>query len=292
MIDSSRLPTQGLGNDSRSLDALRAKSAKDPKAAIQEAAKQFETVFMQEIMKSMRSASMKSGMLDNEGSEMGSEMLDTQYANKMSGLPGGLADVIAKQLARSMGGVPAAAGAAAPVRPAAQPLQDLQSSAAPSRVGGKQGEFLRTHRAAAEVASRETGIPAEFVLAQAAHESGWGKRDIRMPDGSPSHNLFGIKAGSSWKGKVAEVTTTEYINGQPRKVVAKFRAYESAEDAFRDYARLLKHNDRYADVVRQGGNAQAFAQGLQKAGYATDPAYADKLTRIINTTLRLQRTVT
>ena len=140
-----------------------------------------------------------------------------------------------------------------------------------------------------QVATRETGIPAQFILAQAAHESAWGRREIRMPDGSPSHNLFGIKAGAGWTGKVAEITTTEYVNGQPRKVTARFRAYDSYEDAFRDYARLLKHNDRYAEVMRRGQTAEGFAQGLQKAGYATDPAYADKLEKVINTTLRLQR---
>ncbi|WKB54466.1 flagellar assembly peptidoglycan hydrolase FlgJ [Eleftheria terrae] len=291
-LGSPRLPAQGLASDSRSLDALRTTSAKDPKAAIKEAAKQFEAVFMQQLMKTMRDSTMKSGMLDNEGSDMGTEMLDQQYATQMSGLSGGLADVIARQLSRNLGGTEATTSAEVAQQRLPKPLQGLPKSVAIPKASGSQGDFLRENWDAAQVASQETGIPAEFVLAQAAHESGWGKRDIRNADGSSSHNLFGIKAGSSWKGKVAEVTTTEYIGGQPRKVVAKFRSYDSAEDAFRDYARLLKNNDRYAEVVRQGGSAQGFAQGLQKAGYATDPAYADKLTRIINTTLRLQRAAT
>ncbi|MCW7540507.1 flagellar assembly peptidoglycan hydrolase FlgJ [Aquabacterium sp. A7-Y] len=291
-VDSVRVPTQGLASDSRSLDALKSVSSKDPKAAIKEAAKQFEAVFMQQLMKTMRDSTMKSGMLDNEGSDMGTEMLDTQYATKMSGLPGGLADVIARQLSRHMGGPEATTSAEVTQRRLPAALQGLPKSVAIPKASGAQGDFLRENWNAAQAASQETGIPAEFVLAQAAHESGWGRRDIRMADGSPSHNLFGIKATGSWKGKVAEVTTTEYVNGQPRKVVAKFRAYDTAEDAFRDYARLLKNNDRYAGVMREGQTAQGFAQGLQKAGYATDPAYADKLTRIINTTLRLQRAAT
>ena len=127
------------------------------------------------------------------------------------------------------------------------------------------------------------------MVAQAAHESGWGRREIRQADGTSAHNLFGIKAGASWTGKTAEVMTTEVIDGQPRKVMAKFRAYGSYDESFRDYARLMKNNPRYAGVVTAGNDAQGFAQGLQRAGYATDPAYADKLTRVINTALRVQR---
>jgi flagellar protein FlgJ len=129
------------------------------------------------------------------------------------------------------------------------------------------------------------------MIAQAAHESGWGQRDIRNADGSPSHNLFGIKAGALWKGAVAEVTTTEYVDGQARKVTAKFRAYASADESFRDYAKLMKDSPRYAQVLADAASAHGFAQGLQRAGYATDPGYADKLTRVINTTLRVQRAV-
>jgi flagellar protein FlgJ len=279
----------GLASDARSLDALRASAAKDPQAALKQAAKQFEQVFMQTLLKSMRATTMNSGMLDNAGSELGTEMLDSQYAASMSGLPGGLADLIARQLARHMpGGGDEAAPVQATVSLPARYRNLPQDIAAP-RAPGRQGDFLREHWNAARIASQETGIPAEFILAQAAHESGWGRRQILNADGTPSYNLFGIKAGSRWTGKVAEVTTTEYVNGQAMKVRAKFRAYDSPEAAFRDYARLLKNNQRYAAVIEQGGTVQGFAQGLQQAGYATDPAYADKLARVINTTLRLQR---
>jgi flagellar protein FlgJ len=134
------------------------------------------------------------------------------------------------------------------------------------------------------------------MVGQAAHESGWGQREIRHADGSASHNLFGIKAGAGWSGPVAEVTTTEYVGGEARKVTAKFRAYASYDESFRDYARLIKDSPRYAAVMAQAatgtGSVQGFAQGLQRAGFATDPAYADKLTRVINTTLRVQRAAT
>ena len=126
------------------------------------------------------------------------------------------------------------------------------------------------------------------MVAQAAHESGWGRREINHADGSPSYNLFGIKAGAGWRGPVAEVATTEYVGGVARKVTAKFRAYASYAESFADYARLMTSSPRYQGVLA-ADSANEFAQGLQRAGYATDPAYADKLTRVINTTLRLQR---
>lgn len=127
------------------------------------------------------------------------------------------------------------------------------------------------------------------MLGQAGHETGWGKSEIKTADGSSSFNLFGIKAGPGWQGKVAEVTTTEYENGVAKKTVARFRAYDSYEESFKDYARLLTQSPRYAKVSQQTGSVQAFATGLQRAGYATDPAYATKLSRAINSTLQLQR---
>lgn len=134
----------------------------------------------------------------------------------------------------------------------------------------------------ANIAADMTGIPAEFILAQAGMESGWGKHEIIMPNGYSSHNLFGIKAGSNWKGAVAEVATTEYMNGTPRKVIQRFRAYDSHADAFRDYASLLSNNQRYEQVLNKGQTATGFAQALQQSGYATDPTYANKIIQAIN----------
>jgi len=281
-----------LNSDFRSLAALRNTASTDPKAAVKEAAKQFEGIFMQQLMKSMREASMSSGMLDNAGTKMGTEMLDTQFANKMTGLPGGLSDVIARQLDRQLGeplaNIAADAAAAAG---SAKPQTAKEAAAALNTLSGKDRQigFLKLHDGAAKAAEAVTGIPARFMVAQAAHESGWGRHEIKNADGSSSFNVFGVKAGPNWKGQVAEVTTTEYVNGQAQKVKAKFRAYGSYEEAFTDYAKMMKNNPRYSKVVASGTSAQGFAQGLQKAGYATDPAYAEKLTRMINTTLRLQR---
>jgi flagellar protein FlgJ len=280
MISSST----GLATDARSIDALKARAATDPKAAIRDAAKQFEALFMQALMKSMRQATLSSGMLDNAGTELGTEMLDTQFATKMTGLPGGLGDVIARQLERQMG-----SGAATQPDAASVPLDA-------AKIPTQQAAFVRRHDAAAQAVAAQSGIPAAFMLGQAAHESGWGRREIRHADGSSSHNLFGIKADAGWKGDVAEVATTEFEGGVPRRSVAKFRAYASYEESFRDYARLIRDNPRYQQAYGQAvahaasaASGVEYAQGLQRAGYATDPAYADKLGRVINTTLRLQR---
>lgn len=268
-----------------STDALRTRAAADPRAAIKEAAKQFEAMFMQEVMKSMRQATLASGMLDNAGSQLGTEMLDTQFATQLSGQRGGLGDLIARQLERQMSGA-----AAAPAKAAAS-ATSTSAAADFSSVNGRerQAGFVRAHGAAARAVEAETGLPAAFVLAQAAHESGWGQREIRNADGSSANNFFGIKAGAGWKGAVAEVTTTEFEGGQARKVTQRFRAYATAEESFRDFARLMKDNARYSPVLASGGSAERYAQSLQAAGYATDPDYAGKLGRVINTTLRLQR---
>jgi flagellar protein FlgJ len=283
----SGVPT-GAAN-TLSLDALKSAAARDPKAAIKETAKQFEAIFMQQVMKSMRDATVSTGMLDNSATQLGTEMLDAQYANKMTGLPGGLADAIARQLERQMGGT-TPAKAAAPAAGAASP------AAAATPLSQTQSDFVQSHTAAAQAAQAQSGIPAAFMIGQAAHESGWGQREIRNADGSDSHNLFGIKAGAGWTGPVAQITTTEYVDGAAQKVSAKFRSYASDDEAFRDYARMMQESPRYAGVAAQAAQAPAsaasaseFAQGLQRAGYATDPAYADKLARVINTTLRLQR---
>lgn len=277
--------------DTRSIEALRAAAARDPKSSVREAAKQFEALFMQEVMKSMRASTMSSGLLDNSATQLGTEMLDTQFANKMTGLPGGLSDAITKQLQRQMGITPDKADTA---KPAALP------SLSKKNIAPHVQDFIQKHDSAAKAASSATGIPASFMLAQAAHESGWGKREIVGKDGTNSFNVFGIKAGANWTGKTVEVKTTEYVDGKAQKVVAKFRAYDSYEAAFKDYGNLLGSNQRYAQVVAQAqqanaspntsnGGAERFAQGLQKAGYATDPEYASKLARVINTTVRVQR---
>ena len=291
---------QTLAADAQSLGNLKTEAGKNTPEAIKETAKQFESLFMKELLKSMRDATMKSGMMDNPGSDLGTDLLDQQFAVQMSGQPRGLSELIAQQLTRQMN--PSADGTIPNLNP--QPV-DPKRNVGPSKVSllaplpasGKTGkpptatqvEFVSKLSDAANKVERASGIPAEFMLGQAGHETAWGKHEIKMKGGAPSFNLFGIKAGSGWSGKVAEVTTTEYVNGVAEKRVAKFRAYDSYEDSFKDYARMITESPRYAQVKQQTSSVTAFASGLQKAGYATDPEYASKLSRAINTTLQMRR---
>ena len=282
--------SQALSADTQSLGALKLEAGKNSKSAIKETAKQFESLFMRELIKSMREATMKSGMLDSPGGDLGTDLLDQQFAVQMSGKSGGLSDLIEQQLTRQMGTPPAGAsqtGKSAAVSPSSASSSAIsKTTRAPSE---SQSSFVNQHSAAANEAERASGLPAGFMLGQAGHETGWGKHEIKHKGGASSHNLFGIKAGASWTGKVAEVTTTEYVHGVPQKQVARFRAYDSYADSFKDYARMISESPRYAKAREQTGSAHAFASGLQKAGYATDPDYAAKLSRAINTTLQIRR---
>jgi flagellar protein FlgJ len=284
-----------LALDARNLDALRLQAKRDPERAAKGAAQQFEALFLQTLLKSMRDATPQDGLMDSEQTRMYTSMLDQQLAQSLSARGTGLAELMLRQLrhngAAAAPAAPAGAAAAgiearapAPVaapRPAADPP-------GPERINDGR-DFLMRMKAHALEASRATGIPARFLLGQAALESGWGKHEIRAADGSPSHNLFGIKAGRGWNGATVDVVTTEYVDGVAQKLVQKFRAYGSYAEGFRDYAALMQGNSRYAAVLGQR-DAAGFAQGLQRAGYATDPRYADKLTGILNGA-RMRRTI-
>jgi flagellar protein FlgJ len=242
-------------------------------------------------MKSMREATPQDGMLDSDQTRMYTSMLDQQLTQRMASRGIGLADVMVRQLSIALnvpppgeGAVPGAEGAQgfplnAPGQVTAPPMPaaPVRSGEAPAHVEA----FVQRLLPHAEAASATTGIPARFMLGQAALESGWGKAEIRGADGQNSHNLFGIKAGASWKGQTVDIVTTEYVNGKPQKQVESFRAYDSYADSFRDYATLLRSNARYQNVIAQGQDAAGFAQGLQQAGYATDPNYAQKLMSVI-----------
>ena len=280
--------TQGLAADSQSLASLKFSANSSSPEAIKETAKQFESLFMRELIKSMREASPKSGMLDSAGGDLATDLLDQQLSVAMSGQAGGLSDVIALQLTRQMGGSDTAKPATAT---ATLPTVEVtaQRKTAHKAPTAQQAGFVRQHGQVANQIEKTSGIPAGFMLGQAGHESGWGKFEIKNKNGTSAHNLFGIKAGASWTGKVAEVTTTEYLNGVAQKKVAKFRAYDSYADSFKDYARMINESPRYAKARAQTASVKDYAMGLQKAGYATDPEYAAKLSRAINTTLQLRR---
>ncbi|WP_306396743.1 flagellar assembly peptidoglycan hydrolase FlgJ [Telluria beijingensis] len=312
--------TAKLALDTNSLNGLR-QSAKDGSpAALKEAATQFEAMFINMMMKSMRDASGQEGLLDNQQTKTFTTMLDQQTSQNMAKRGVGLADVLVRQLgaqqmgqqalaigadgvgagaaagAAGMKGLPTAMNAAAMYQNGAMggAMNGAEASKAPPlpatlENGRTQAPHVRAFQEKlhehAHAAEQTTGVPAKFMLGQAALETGWGKRMIKNADGSSSNNLFGIKAGPGWKGKVALATTTEYVNGKPQTKVEKFRAYDTPADSFRDYAKLIANNPRYEKVIANGGDAESFAKGLQRAGYATDPNYAAKLTRLIKSSL-------
>ena len=292
-----------LATDTRSLDALKRDAGRDPQGVVKKAAQQFEALFMQMVLKSMRDATPKSGMFDSSANDMYTGMLDQQLATKVAAGGTGLADMIARQLTRHMKGASDIAPAAPGVRNAAPgvqgartapPIPEPQRIEAPPAAPRSASEAMSTsadwhkrHFATsmwdhALSAERATGIPARFIVGQAALESGWGAREIRGADGLRSYNLFGIKAGANWQGRTVDALTTEYEGGVAKKVVQKFRAYNNYGEAFRDWARLMAGNPRYGPVLANSRDAQGFAYGLQRAGYATDPNYGAKLTRVIN----------
>ena len=308
------LDTKGLG------DLKQSAKAGSPDA-LKGAATQFEAMFINMMMKSMRDATPQEGLMDSEQTKTFTSMLDQQMSQNLAKRGVGLADVLIRQLSvqgasaanaqvLALGGEPAAqaaqtfpiggdqnrlrSGAMPEARDAGELLKTPGALLAPSAVpasssGRTQAPHVKSFQdklsGHAEEASRATGIPAKFMLGQAALESGWGKREIKNADGSSSFNLFGIKAGPGWKGKVTTAVTTEYVNGTPQTRVEKFRAYDSYADSFKDYANLITKNPRYEKVLANAQDASGFAHGLQKAGYATDPMYAAKLSRIINHTL-------
>jgi flagellar protein FlgJ len=303
-INSSRSGDldQRFALDVQGVDALRRTTRNSPQDGLKQVSRQFEAMFMQMVLKSMREATPSDGMFDSQQEKMYTSMLDQQLAQNLSGRGLGLAEAMQAQLSRAvdqspqqpalLGKMPAAdrlpgqPAAAVPANPGVVQNLSLYDAAAGSGRGAGGNpqayvdRFLSRMAAPAQAASRSSGVPSQLILAQAALESGWGKREIKGEDGSSSHNLFGIKAGKGWKGAVVQAVTTEYVDGQPQQTKASFRAYASYEEAFSDYARFLAGNPRYAQVLATRDPAEA-AHGLQRAGYATDPQYGEKLVRIL-----------
>ncbi|MHB0991227.1 MAG: flagellar assembly peptidoglycan hydrolase FlgJ [Burkholderiales bacterium] len=287
MLNSSDI-SNTLAADTRGLASLKQAAKTNSPEAIKAVSKQFEAVFMNMMLKSMREATPQDGMLDNDQSRLYTSMLDQQISQSMASKGIGLGDMLARQLSRNL---PATQNSAATPTNPGTGAQASGDAALPSTTTGFYGShpahvlaFKNRLQAHAEAASRVTGIPAKFMLGQAALESGWGRKEIVAANGENSHNLFGMKATAAWHGKTVEAKTTEYVNGVAQHKVEKFRAYANYADSFRDYANMLRNNPRYQQVIANSQNATEFAHGLQQAGYATDPHYADKLTRIINQT--------
>ena len=278
--------TADVYTDFNGLSQLKKEAKKQTPEAIKEVARQFESVFIGMVLKSMRAAKLtEGGLMDNDQSKFYQDMHDQQLSIHLSGDPGiGLADVIERQLSPKQHhpqdkmtmadyrARPVQLNKADEIMPTSQPQQHNISS---------KEEFVQQLRAGAEQAAKTLGVEANVLLAQAALETGWGKSVIKMADGSSSHNLFNIKAHHNWAGKQVAIKTLEFdASGVARQEKARFRAYDSYQDSFNDYVRFIKENPRYHQALQHSAKPEQYMHELQSAGYATDPAYADKVMRI------------
>ncbi|CAI0751434.1 flagellar assembly peptidoglycan hydrolase FlgJ [Serratia quinivorans] len=282
----------GAAYDAQALNGLKRDAASDPQGNLKQVAQQVEGMFVQMMLKSMRAALPKDGVLSSDQSRLYTSMYDQQIAQQMSQKGLGMADMMVRQMSNA-NAVPSETAGMSPIALDNEVLQTLPNQAleqmirravpkapAASPLSLNNGNFVARLSVPARVASQQSGIPHQLIVAQAALESGWGQREIPTANGSPSYNLFGIKAGSSWSGPVTEVTTTEFEQGDAKKIKAQFRVYGSYVEAIADYVKLLTNNPRYAEVANARSPEQA-AHALQKAGYATDPQYANKLVSVI-----------
>lgn len=288
--------------DPSNLAALKTAARDQSPEAIKATAKQFEALFLQMVLKTMRESVPQDGMFSSDATRFYQGLSDQQLAAVMAQKGGvGLAAALERQLMQQALSSETDAlpmELRMPTRPAgssAAPLSlqmphwqpAVNTSTAPAAGAAGPQQFVESLWPQAQEAARKLDVPAHFLIGQAALETGWGKAEIRRADGQPSYNLFNIKAGKDWQGATVDAQTTEYDNnGQAVTRTERFRAYGSYAESFADYAQLMQNLPRYANVAGQD-SASGFARALQSAGYATDPAYADKLTRVINgTTLR------
>lgn len=295
--------------DSRGLAELRhaASQDKNKDETLEKVAGQFESLFLNMMLKSMRQASLAEGMFDSSQSKLYQDMADQQLSIDISSRGGlGLKEVIMRQLgsqaAEKIEGIrePKALSTDTIARRTALPevgrtqllaaaereLPTLQQS---TMISGQDKmtfnspeSFVRQLWSMAEKAAQKIGVTPEVILSQAALETGWGKHIIHKDAETSSHNLFNIKADKRWDGDSAAIGTVEYRDGVAVKEQAKFRVYDSYQESFDDYIQFLQTQPRYREALKQTTDPEAFIEGLHKAGYATDPGYADKIKRIMN----------
>lgn len=299
--------------DFSGLNALKHGAQTDKKAALEEVARQFESVFLSEMLKSMRKAGevfAEGNYLNTDQSQMYQDMFDSQLSLSMTGGQGtGLAEALVRQLGKDIPGVdqqsrlpvhgkssladyertlpklspqlPRRLEEVADVAEARPGQAVPESLELPDQFDSPE-HFVRRLLPVAETIADETGISPRLMVAQAALETGWGRHMIEGDGNEASYNLFGIKADSRWQGEAVTITTTEFREGVPMKERANFRAYPDYEASFRDYVAFLEANPRYRDVLASADQPAEFARKLQEAGYATDPQYGDKIRQIMN----------
>jgi flagellar protein FlgJ len=296
------MTASAIHTDLLGLDRLRQVSAdKDnSREAIREVANQFESMFLQMLLKSMRDASPGDGLFDSDSSGQYRDMLDSRMALELSAnRPFGIAEAIERQLATrttaadqgfldspdlllglQLSAYRRSDSAETAARPLVADTTVTQRGSQLENVPANPHEFIQRILPEATRTAHELGIDLRAILAQAALETGWGRAVLRHPDGRDSHNLFGIKAGADWQGERVQHLTTEYEDGQLVRRHASFRAYPSYSDAFADYQKLLT-GDRYRTGLENIEDIRDFGKALRSAGYATDPRYGDKIRAIM-----------
>ena len=320
LVDTSQLADAG------NLSALKRAAARNSPQALRAAEKQFESLFVSMVLKSMQKANFKDPLFGSSQGNLYQDMYDDQIAAEISKGKGlGLADMLVQQLRREQ---PAAAGSATTARSTNAAAQEATAATNPTALGdssaqagptasaipasatassapaaattatpaqagsaapagcataAEQTSFARALWPDAQQAARQLGVSPVTLLAQAALETNWGRSMPRASGGGTSNNLFGIKATGSWSGPAVANRTQEYSGGLAATVTAQFRAYGSPSQCFEDYVALLRGNPRYASALGTGADVHAFGSALQQGGYATDPAYASKLTAVAGT---------
>lgn len=284
------LTTSRIYTDFQGLSDLRVAAKQDSEQALEEVATQFEAIFIQMMLKSMRDASLADGIFDSDQSDMYMSMFDQQISLDLSAKGAfGIADMMVKQLANNR------ANEISPI--SMLPSPDTASGAVDKASLNKAEKinkqetipefsspqaFVDFMRPKAEQAASKLGIKPQLLIAQAALETGWGQKIIKQADGSSSYNLFGIKADQRWSGDATTVSTLEYSDGVMHRQTASFRSYDSFQQSFDDYVDFVKQGSRYQQALSHEGDARHYIQSLQEAGYATDPMYAEKVINIMD----------
>jgi peptidoglycan hydrolase FlgJ len=290
-----------LYNDFSGLAALKYQARQDQAGAADKVAKQFESLFMQMMVKQMRQAGFGGGIFDSDRTRFYQEMYDQQLSLHLAEHGGmGMNQVLRRQLG----------GAAEPADKPLAGLDDyrrhpvistsgqLRANEATQTPTSNEAEavtcapttldspetFVQHLWSCAEQAATEIGLPPEALLAQAALETGWGSFVMSAGNGQSSHNLFGIKADQRWEGGQVAKETLEYEQGIAVRRRERFRTYNSYAQGFQDYVAFLKSNPRYAEALEKTQDPGAYFKALQDAGYATDPDYADKILRVMQGT--------
>ncbi|MBE0485088.1 flagellar assembly peptidoglycan hydrolase FlgJ [Marinobacter sp.] len=311
-----RVKQAQIYTDFSGLNAMKTQARTDKQAALEQVAKQFESLFLAEMLKSMRKAGdvfAEGNYLNSNESEFYRDMFDSQVSLSMANGSGtGLAEALVRQLSRDVPGMDNQGGRLAGHKasladydrsmPAIsrdlperiQAVEQVAQSAGrdkPENVSApgdlplvfeSPEHFVSELMPFAQRIGQESGIDPRLMVAQAALETGWGRHMIKGEGDQPSFNLFGIKADTRWGGEAVSITTTEFRGGVPMRERADFRAYPDYEASFRDYVDFLNNNPRYKDVLASADEPEVFADKLQEAGYATDPEYGSKIRRIMN----------